>query len=537
MIYKIHHYAVSKIVENSGLNQWLIKGIVIIALIPLLWVLPAMYIGKYKKAARAIGLIYLGAFFLTLYFVNKDIYFSHSGRDRPPLKWYAITPEGVRYYDGPGVDTTYGIPLKPVTPDIIKKLRMWESKNIKLLDPHKTTFFNPITGEPQAWYYRDSEGSFEFYDKDAFHPTTGEKLKPITKEVILEWKEYDRKIKEKVEQSKQKTTERKEEQKIDQSTFGEQKTEIKTRPAVTKIRLRKIIGVAYSYTRKSWASLSSLGGSYYPRVGLEFRSGLVSPYATIDWDGSYSIEGNQLCLYIKDLKVPNSSALQEFYLDFGVGYGIELENAVFDDYTVSKVAILFRTFLGDTPPKDIKKCYGIRVINQVSEEDYRIGGEWEGEYIGRTSQYEREKIPFVARIVQSGNRFEGSVINISGATSGGRKPGKSRCKIEGWVIDGRITFIKKYENSLYGVSYVASFSGDSTELSGAWFSGLDQGDWYMKRKGNFIGSPDDIFSPDKVSSNEEKARIPPGVSSPEPYRPRPPSRSGVPSRQPYPNRP
>jgi hypothetical protein len=190
IILKIYSHVVSKIVDISGLNQWLVKGVVIIVLMPLLWVIPNVYRGKYKNIARAIALIYMGGFFLTLYFVSKDIYFAHSGKES--LKWYALTPEGVRYYDSPGVDTVYGIPLKPVTPEVIKNLKLWENKNISLVDPHKATFFNPITGEPQAWYYLYPDGAFEFYDKPGYHPITGDPLKPVTKQIYFEWKEKAR---------------------------------------------------------------------------------------------------------------------------------------------------------------------------------------------------------------------------------------------------------------------------------------------------------------------------------------------------------
>jgi len=189
VILKIYDHIVSKFVNVSGLNQWLVKGVVIIALIPLLWVLPRVYFGKRKskKIARAIGLIYIGVFFLTLYFVSKDLYFAHSGKDT--LKWYALTPEGVRYYDSPGVDTIYGMPLKPVTPEVIRNLKLWENKNINLVDPQKATLFNPITGEHQVWYYLYPDGTFEFYDKPGYHPITGDPLKAITKEVYFEWKD------------------------------------------------------------------------------------------------------------------------------------------------------------------------------------------------------------------------------------------------------------------------------------------------------------------------------------------------------------
>lgn len=189
IIVKLFNYVVTKIVNTTGMSQWLVKGIVIIALIPILWVLPHIYRGKHRKTARAIGLLYVGVFFLALFFLSRDIYFAHSGKE--VVKWYALTPEGVRLYDSPGIDSVYGITLKPVTPEVIQKLKLWEKGmgDFQLVNPANVTWFNPVTGDPQLWYYRYSDGTFEFYNKPAHHPITGELLKTVTKQIYFEWRE------------------------------------------------------------------------------------------------------------------------------------------------------------------------------------------------------------------------------------------------------------------------------------------------------------------------------------------------------------
>ncbi len=187
IIVKLYNYVVAKIVNITGINQWLVKGIVIIALIPLLWVLPNIYRGKYKKTARAIGFLYVGIFFLSLFFLSKDIYFTHSGEGT--LKWYALTPEGVKFYDSPGIDPVYGITLKPVTPEVIRNLKLLQKGDFRVVDPANVSWFNPITGDPQIWYYQYPDGSYEFYDKPGYHPITGDPLKPATKQIYFEWKE------------------------------------------------------------------------------------------------------------------------------------------------------------------------------------------------------------------------------------------------------------------------------------------------------------------------------------------------------------
>lgn len=189
IIWNLYGYITNKIVSTTGVSQFLAKGIVIILLIPLIWVIPNMFKRKHRKSASAIGFLYIGVFFLALFFLSKDIYFAHSGGE--PLKWYALTPDGVRYYDSPGVDPVSGITLKPVTPEIIPKLKLWEkgALNFQLIDPADATWFNPITGDPQLWYYQYPDGTLEFYNKPAHHPITGEPLKAVTKQIYFEWRE------------------------------------------------------------------------------------------------------------------------------------------------------------------------------------------------------------------------------------------------------------------------------------------------------------------------------------------------------------
>lgn len=59
------------------------------------------------------------------------------------------------------------------------------SKTIEIVEP---TFFDPRTGEPAIWYYRTKSGEIELFDKKGFHPSTGEKLTPITRDVVGLWK-------------------------------------------------------------------------------------------------------------------------------------------------------------------------------------------------------------------------------------------------------------------------------------------------------------------------------------------------------------
>ncbi|MEM4188345.1 MAG: hypothetical protein QXN56_04200, partial [Candidatus Hadarchaeum sp.] len=124
---------------------------------------------------------------VSLYALTRQQFFAF--KEGTVLKWYALTPEGPKFFDRPGVDPVYGIPLKPVTPDVVRQLKLVEKGEFKPIDPRRAPLFNPITGEPQAWYYRHPDGTYEFYDKPGFHPLTGVPLQPVTHEAFFEWQE------------------------------------------------------------------------------------------------------------------------------------------------------------------------------------------------------------------------------------------------------------------------------------------------------------------------------------------------------------
>jgi len=223
-------------------------------------------------------------------------------------------------------------------------------------------------------------------------------------------------------------------------------------------------------------------------VSLEFASGLVSGGGSIRWEGTYVYKNEQLCLNIDMLRVPKHVAiLEEFYSDFGVGYAIELENAVFGDYTISRTPILFRTFIGDSPPSHIQKCFQIIPVKYSGSIPFKIAGEWEG-------QYPENKTKFTMRLLQMNNKFNGSMISF---IKNKKKISKIRTQIEGWIINGKVTFVEKNEKDFFSYSYVAPYSSSNMKkLSGYYYYGLRKGSWTMTYKSDFEGSPDDILSPD-----------------------------------------
>lgn len=89
-------------------------------------------------------------------------------------KYYALTPEGYRFFDAPGFDPKYGIKLSPVTPEVAA---LAENPTVQ-----PKQYFDPLTGKPLAWYAKRPEG-IALFSMPGFDPVTGDKLRSITKEV------------------------------------------------------------------------------------------------------------------------------------------------------------------------------------------------------------------------------------------------------------------------------------------------------------------------------------------------------------------
>ena len=199
-ISQIYSYFVDSIYNLTGLNKYLVKAVVVLLMIPLIigikFVL-SPFNKKRKYMGIAILVTLLSLYNFSLYHFTKELYFAFS--EGKVLKWYALTPDGVKFFDKAGVEPVYGIHLKPVTPDVIRNLKLLQKGDFRPIDPTNVQFFNPITGEPQVWYYQYPDGTYEFYDKPGYHPITGDSLKSVTKQIYFEWRE---KAKPKIDSAK-----------------------------------------------------------------------------------------------------------------------------------------------------------------------------------------------------------------------------------------------------------------------------------------------------------------------------------------------
>ena len=111
-------------------------------------------------------------------------------RTGEPLKWYVQEPNGdIALFDSGGFDTARATQKLPVTPAICSafaRQKVNGRPHLITADVHSIEFFDPNNGRPRVWYSKAQDGSFALFDASGFNPSTGEKLTPITKDIVVE---------------------------------------------------------------------------------------------------------------------------------------------------------------------------------------------------------------------------------------------------------------------------------------------------------------------------------------------------------------
>jgi hypothetical protein len=207
-VFSLYSTIEKSLIQTIGISQWLAKGILLIAFIPFI-ILPKWFFSFRKtkrRAARAIFTLYTAGYYLAMYFLTQNIYFAHGTGEA--IKYYAVTPEGYRFFDSPGYDSKYGIKLEKVTPDIARVYEMTKGVPISSTPSNPDTmsaFFDRYTGAPATWYLQRPDGSFEFFKNPGYHPKYGTPLKPVTPEIVEQVEAQKAKLKvEEMRQSQQK---------------------------------------------------------------------------------------------------------------------------------------------------------------------------------------------------------------------------------------------------------------------------------------------------------------------------------------------
>ena len=122
---------------------------------------------------------------------DRDTFDPATGTAR---KCYVVTRDDIRYGESPGLDPATGRECRPVTAEVIERLRAYKWGNrprkIESTDP---IFFSLRTGEPIVWYHKDENDEIQLFDLMGFDPGTGDELVPITKEMVALWRDQAKK--------------------------------------------------------------------------------------------------------------------------------------------------------------------------------------------------------------------------------------------------------------------------------------------------------------------------------------------------------
>jgi hypothetical protein len=190
-------YVVENLASHSGISTNLLYGIVIIATIPFFWAVARYMHGAwfflrglgpglrlYKSVHGIIIVVYVGIYFLAMFFV---------ARDSLAYKYCAATPEGIKVFDDRVKDPVYGVQAEPCTLDQTVEIRRIKNpilgpQRVQVGDARSFAFFEPVTGHPRIWYHKTSAGEYEFFDRMGNDPETGVPLQIVdqqTREEVI----------------------------------------------------------------------------------------------------------------------------------------------------------------------------------------------------------------------------------------------------------------------------------------------------------------------------------------------------------------
>jgi len=123
--------------NGFGMDVWLARAIVVMLVVPFYF--SVRMSTSLKKSERAQGIVFLSVMlclcFFALFMHTGEQFFNHQTGE--PIKWYAKTPEGYRFFDSPGYDPTQVSQQNQVEEGIT--FAPGETKKVIQLEPGKWT--------------------------------------------------------------------------------------------------------------------------------------------------------------------------------------------------------------------------------------------------------------------------------------------------------------------------------------------------------------------------------------------------------------
>ncbi|MBK6900826.1 MAG: hypothetical protein IPH09_16775 [bacterium] len=184
-VWEVFDKVVRSFTEELATPIWLTRGIVVLLILPFLWGLERTFAfsGRHRRAGLMVVVAYVSLYCFAMYGLERDANVSH--KDGRSKKWYCISPEGYRVFDSPGYDPKYGLPLEPVTKEVIPLIEQQRRGGVTAATDGPV-YFDPTSRRPLKWYWRSPEGRIELFDHPGFHPRYQDALREITPDIIRE---------------------------------------------------------------------------------------------------------------------------------------------------------------------------------------------------------------------------------------------------------------------------------------------------------------------------------------------------------------
>jgi hypothetical protein len=209
----IHQAVVGRIISVSGASEYLVNGLVLLVMLPLIWALATILkprllsrfistirgrpVQSLGGVARVVVLLYIVAHFLSMWALSRETLFETSGE---VVKCYTIDEVGrLELFDiGTKVNPRTGAECIAVTPVIAASVNRYREGRVArpLQASENVSYFDTTTGTPLVYYYRLPDGGIQRFAGPGFHPDYREPLLAVTPDVVREFDAQIRRTKE-----------------------------------------------------------------------------------------------------------------------------------------------------------------------------------------------------------------------------------------------------------------------------------------------------------------------------------------------------
>ena len=210
---------ISDIQITFGLSPYLEKAIIVVATAVLIFISGLVF--SFSRTRRSLGYATISAtlvgYYLLLWWGTEPFWFDDKGR---ALRCYVRMDEGIFFRrlkepDKPQIDLETGLRCLPVTPSVRRDLKIVQKimarEGIKRISTPQI-FFNEQTGKPVVWFVR-KDGSFRFFNAPIYDPESGQRARPVTRDIIRQYQEWKKEQKRKAEEKKERRRQAEEERK------------------------------------------------------------------------------------------------------------------------------------------------------------------------------------------------------------------------------------------------------------------------------------------------------------------------------------